>query len=405
MKHLRIILYSAAVFLAVACGEQSPFAVRDEAAVFIDGSTDLFFSKTGEPESESTSFSVSCNYDWVAYPNADWIEVSPTSGKADVPTEVSVSVTKINDGEIRSAQVNFFDKDMLTKSSVTVTQNGSYFIVDATELNAGFMDNSISFDIRANTRWSLECLTDGFTSTTTGGDGDATVTINFSANDGEAAREGLVLVSTEADLKVKRYLVKITQDFGLILKMHDWSRANMQGSTKAAEGALIRYAGTDADYTVPEAKGKRQVLDTLQYGRYKPVNVWGGWPEDSSNPGSYFFTDDGIRLNYGSSSSNPCAWIRLPEYEGYRPLRIDVKVYDTRSYKICVPAADVNDPTKAAWSKFSVIGSEKKSSVKGTVLSWDISAKSQTGIEYYIVAKNTQSVIQDIDIYYEKIAQ
>lgn len=405
MKALRLTFIALALATLAACGKQSPFAVRDEAAVFVDGESTIYFAKTGEPESESTSVQVTCNYDWVAYPNAEWLSVNPQSGKANTTVEVTIGVNQVNDGEIRFGQVNFFDKEMLTKTSVTIRQNGSYFIVDETELSAGFMDKSAVINIRANTSWSLECLTDGFSSSVENGDGDAAVTINFSENDGETAREGFVRISTQADLQVKQYIVKISQDYGLILKMLNWSWTNVQGYSGAQEGAKIKYVGDDEDYAVPTAKGKRQVVDPLQYGDYKPVYVWGGWPDDSSNPGSYFFTSAGIRLNYGSSSSNPCAWIRLPAYDGYRPIRIDVTVQDTRSYKIAVPAADVaNDPTAAAWSKFTAVGTEKKSSAKGTTLSWDIASKSETDVEYYIVAKNTQSVIEHIVMYYEKVA-
>lgn len=390
-----------------SCTGNSLFAVRDEAAVFIEGDEVLRFSKEGESEGTGTTVTVTCNYDWVAYPSVEWISVDPSEGKAGVPVEVNISITDENDGEIREGRVNFFDIGMLTKSFVTVIQNGSYFIVDDVALSAGFMEKSVSFAVRANTSWSVESLTEGFSCDVNGGDGDGTVTVSFSENSGEDVREAYVLVTTEAELTVKRYMVTITQDFGLILRMMDWSLSNVIGSSSATEDAKIKYVGDDANYSIPTAKGQRKVVDPLQYGDYKPVHVWGGWPDDSSNPGSYYYTSAGMRLNYGSSSStNPCAWIRLPEYEGYRPVKIDLTVQDTRSYKIAVPAdAVADDPSSAVWGKFTVIGPEKKSSSKGSTLSWDISDKSVGGAEYYIVAKNTQSVVQHIVAYYEKLAQ
>lgn len=87
--------------------------------------------------------------------------------------------------------------------------NVKYFSVSPASLKAKADDTSASFSISSNADWTITCDNAAFTVSPASGSGDATVTVSFSANEGEEARVANIDVSCpEAGIGV---IVVLTQ--------------------------------------------------------------------------------------------------------------------------------------------------------------------------------------------------
>ena len=73
--------------------------------------------------------------------------------------------------------------------------NVKYCSVNPAALKAKADDTSASFSISSNTDWTITCDNDAFTVSPASGSGDASVTVSFSANEGEEARVANIKVS------------------------------------------------------------------------------------------------------------------------------------------------------------------------------------------------------------------
>lgn len=91
------------------------------------------------------------------------------------------------------------------------TSNTLFFNVPATSLEVSASATSAAITVKGNVEWTASCETAGFTLDKTSGNGDATITVSFAANETEEAKTATVKLSTTAEVATKEYVVTITQ--------------------------------------------------------------------------------------------------------------------------------------------------------------------------------------------------
>ena len=91
------------------------------------------------------------------------------------------------------------------------TSNTPYFNVPATALEVSASATSAAITVKGNVEWTASCETAGFTLDKTSGNGDATITVSFAANETEEAKTATVKLSTTAEVATKEFTVTITQ--------------------------------------------------------------------------------------------------------------------------------------------------------------------------------------------------
>lgn len=86
-----------------------------------------------------------------------------------------------------------------------------YFKIAETEISVPFSATSATIEVKGNVAWTAVCETEGFTLDKTSGEGAATITVSFAANETEEAKTATVKLSTTAEVATKEYVVTITQ--------------------------------------------------------------------------------------------------------------------------------------------------------------------------------------------------
>ena len=95
---------------------------------------------------------------------------------------------------------------------VSSTESSSaYFTVPNTEISVPSSATSAAIEVKGNVAWTASCQTEGFTLDKISGEGAATITVNFAANETDQARTATIKVSTEAEVATKEFTVTITQ--------------------------------------------------------------------------------------------------------------------------------------------------------------------------------------------------
>lgn len=86
-----------------------------------------------------------------------------------------------------------------------------YFKVAETEISVPFSATSATIEVKGNVAWTAVCETEGFTLDKTSGEGEAAITVSFTANQTDQPRTATVKISTEAAVATPEYTVTITQ--------------------------------------------------------------------------------------------------------------------------------------------------------------------------------------------------
>ena len=86
-----------------------------------------------------------------------------------------------------------------------------YFSVSKTDIAVSHSNTTASIEIKGNVAWTAECVTEGFTLDKNSGEGAATLTVSFAANESETPKTAEVKISTTEDVPTKEYVVTITQ--------------------------------------------------------------------------------------------------------------------------------------------------------------------------------------------------
>lgn len=173
MKKLNYLLFVAAVALAfVGC--------RKPVEVSFDTSSQSINAQGG-----SIELSLKSNGDWTINPTAEWISVTPMSGKGDATLTLTAEANMT--GEDRATEIKAVTKDNIATLILTqeaVVQPQYYLTVTPKELQCGSAGGEFTVEVLSNTDWTVTAP-QWITCSMTGGSNNATVILTVSPINGE----------------------------------------------------------------------------------------------------------------------------------------------------------------------------------------------------------------------------
>ena len=142
------------------------------------------------------TFHVNANQNWSSeVTDGRWISIADgATGNGNGTITVTAEE---NASELRYAQVTVYDRNKEPMVYVQFTQDGVQLVPASTEIRAGYDQLSAFVDITANAKWQVVKGADNaewFTIDTPTGEGNGTITLTLTQNDGAAIRKSSVLV-------------------------------------------------------------------------------------------------------------------------------------------------------------------------------------------------------------------
>ena len=158
---------------------------------------------------------IKSNQDWsVRVTDGDWVSVKEgASGKGTGVVTVNAAE---NSSELRYAEVTVYDRHDEARALIKFTQDGVQLVPLATEIRAGYDQASGEIGVLSNAKWTVTKESEGddwFEILTPTGEGDGTIKLAFTQNDGEGLRSATIIlknvVAHEGDFgAVKEIIVK-----------------------------------------------------------------------------------------------------------------------------------------------------------------------------------------------------
>ena len=142
------------------------------------------------------SFQVNSNQDWSAeVTEGYWLSIAEgATGHGNGTVTVTAEE---NASELRYAKVVVYDRNKVAMATVNFTQDGVQLVPAATEIRAGYDQLSASVDIVANAKWQVAKgadEADWFSIDTPTGEGNGTIRLTLTQNDGTAIRKSTIVV-------------------------------------------------------------------------------------------------------------------------------------------------------------------------------------------------------------------
>jgi len=142
------------------------------------------------------TFHVNSNQNWSAeVTEGHWLSIlEGASGAGDGTVTV---MAEENASELRYAKVTVYDRHKVAMATVHFTQDGVQLVPAASEIRAGYDQLSASVDITANAKWQVvkgADEPDWFTIDTPTGEGNGTIRLTLTQNDGTSIRKSSILV-------------------------------------------------------------------------------------------------------------------------------------------------------------------------------------------------------------------
>lgn len=153
----------------------------------------------------NTTFTVTSNSNWTATSNSAWCTVT-TSGNGNGTLTANYSANNSGSNRIATIQVSVSGLPVV---SVTVTQAGTanQLTVTPSNQNVGDDEGSTTFDVTSTANWSATCNA-AWCSVTTSGNGNGTITAEYSTNTTVMPRIATIVVSVAGSTPVT---VTVTQ--------------------------------------------------------------------------------------------------------------------------------------------------------------------------------------------------
>jgi len=417
-----ILIFAAALLLA-GCAKLSDAQKNEPLVKVVDDLEVLTFNRQGACVSGEASFEFSCNYDWKVASNASWAKIDVTEGKAGEMVKVKVTVDP-NVNDFRTCEVNVFDKNMLTKTSINIIQDGVKFIVDETPVDMPFVDTVTTVSILTDANWTAEIVGEGFSLDKTSGEGSYELQIKTARNLAgmiDADKTAKVIVKTDADIKVNQYTVDITQSSGYCFDVSELSYYNVKykvdskENTKARADAKIEYVGTktaEKGSLVQEAfdfptstSYKRKVNTKIDYYKVNPDGYVFGLYSHSTSTHYYLWESGDLMFDYGGTSNDGCpSRIDFPVFEKYRPYRVEVvtKIANSSAF-IGENNTGVVTEIKLALKNIYKTTAPLTSTVANETWVWDISDKTVVNRRYFLSNyTNSKHYYTKFKVYYGK---
>lgn len=166
-------------------------------------------------------FHVESNQNWSAeVTDGSWLSV--TDGATGTGDGIVTLAAEENSSELRYAEVTVFDRNKVAMVIVHYTQDGVQLVPDANEIRAGYDQISVTVGITANAKWQVvkgADAADWFTIDTPTGEGNGTIKLTLTRNEGTAIRTSSILVrnvSTNPDDPVIEKVIEIKQAYMIL---------------------------------------------------------------------------------------------------------------------------------------------------------------------------------------------
>ena len=142
------------------------------------------------------TFHVNANQNWSAeVTEGYWLSI--LDGASGTGNGTVTVTAEENASELRYAKVTVYDRNKVAMATVNFTQDGVQLFPAAYEIRAGYDQLSASVDIAANAKWQVvkgADEADWFTIATPTGEGNGTIKLTLTQNDGSAIRKSSILV-------------------------------------------------------------------------------------------------------------------------------------------------------------------------------------------------------------------
>jgi hypothetical protein len=164
------------------------------------------------------TFHVNANQNWSAQvTEGHWLSI--LDGATGTGNGTVTVTAEENASELRYAKVTVYDRNKVAMATVNFTQDGVQLVPAANEIRASYDQLSASVDITANAKWQVVKGADEagwFTIDTPTGEGNGTIKLTLTQNDGAAIRKSSILVrnvSTNPDDPVVEKEVVVKQAY------------------------------------------------------------------------------------------------------------------------------------------------------------------------------------------------
>ena len=211
---------------------------------------------------------VESNQDWsVKVTSGDWISVKEGAAGHGIGTATVTAVE--NTSELRYAEVTVYDRHEEAVATVKFTQDGVQLVPAANEIRASFDQLSAEVAVEANAAWTVEKASeadDWFTIETPEGEGNGTIRISLTKNEGTAMRKATILlknkVANEGDYQAEKEIV-VKQAFEVTPQKFILDDAEMEHWTSDWANTPAYTAGVGTLFTA-----KARLNRTMKFGTY-----------------------------------------------------------------------------------------------------------------------------------------
>lgn len=168
---------------------------------------------TIKAEGEIKKVSIESNIDWTALCDADWLTITPQTGKSSTTT-MTINVTPNTQNDEREAIVVVKNSEYNIQEKITVSQSSAYIFIDNSTLHyTGFGDELNYVTVESNFDWSASCDADWVTFTPQKGvSGLTTMTINVTANKQDQQRSATITIKDKNRVLNIETKINITQE-------------------------------------------------------------------------------------------------------------------------------------------------------------------------------------------------
>lgn len=191
MKSIKLkpLLLMVLTLLTISCKEKEPPSSLSVTPTSIAATA----------EKGNYTINISSNTNWIITDSPSWIDVFPSTGKAD--GTIQVTVTENSNTEERSAYIVIATEDGNIKENIKVNQNGKEIklLVDITSINLSSAANSSqAINITCNSSWTIAGVPEWLQISSLSGNGNSSVIITTrSANESANVRMATIQVSAE----------------------------------------------------------------------------------------------------------------------------------------------------------------------------------------------------------------
>ena len=168
------------------------------------------------------TFHVNANQKWNAkVTDGDWLSIADVSAQEGDGT-VTV-LAQVNAGEVRQGTITLFDRHDVAQAQAIFTQDGVRLSPDVDEIRLEYNELSATIKLESNTKWTVTNDESWLTIDKLSGEGDATLNLTLTQNDGSYIRRASVWVrsipATEEEEMVEKEIV-VKQAFHVIPEVH-----------------------------------------------------------------------------------------------------------------------------------------------------------------------------------------